>query len=68
MVRMIGRLEPVCLDETVEDHQANLEEHLEREVIYTNHLEAQAVLVTVTTADDTDTVSTLCSRKRKQKE
>jgi hypothetical protein len=65
---MIGRLEPVCLNETAEDRQTNLEEHLEREAIYANHLEVQAVLVTVTTADDTPTVSTLCSRQRKQKE
>ena len=48
MVRMIGRLEPVCLGETVEERMASLEEQLEREVIYTNHLQAQAALVTVT--------------------
>ena len=48
MVRMLGRLEPVCLGETVEERMASLEEKLEREAIYTNHLEAQAVLVTVT--------------------
>jgi hypothetical protein len=48
MVRMLGRLEPVCLDETVEERMASLEEQLEREAIYTNHLQVQAALVTVT--------------------
>jgi hypothetical protein len=30
VVRMLGRLEPVCLSETVEEHMASLEEQLER--------------------------------------
>ena len=48
MVRMVGRLEPVCLGETVEERMVSLEDHLEREVIYTNHVEAQSALVVVT--------------------
>jgi hypothetical protein len=48
MVRMLIRLEPVCLGETVEERMASLKEQLEREVIYTNHLQAQAALVTDT--------------------
>ena len=39
MVRILGRLEPVCLGETVEERMTTLEEQLEREVIYTNNLE-----------------------------
>jgi hypothetical protein len=50
MVRMLGRLEPVCLSETVEERMASLEEQLERKAIYTNHLQAQAALVAATAA------------------
>ena len=50
MVRMLGRLEPVCLGETVEERMVSLEEQLERESIYTNHLQAQAALVAATAA------------------
>jgi hypothetical protein len=48
---MLGRLEPVCLGETVEERMAlSLEEQLERKAIYTNHLQAQAALVAATAA------------------
>ena len=49
-MRMLGRLEPVCLGETVEERMVSLEDHLERETIYTNHVEAQSVLVVATAA------------------
>ncbi len=35
LVRILDRLEPVCLGETVEERMASLEDHLERETIYT---------------------------------
>jgi hypothetical protein len=50
MGQMLGRLESVYLDETVEERVATVEEQLERETIYGNHLESQAVLVAATTA------------------
>ena len=50
MVRMLGRLEPVCLGETVEERMVSLEEQLEREAIYTNHLKAQAAFKAATAA------------------
>jgi hypothetical protein len=50
VVRMLGRLEPVCLSETVEEHMASLEEQLEWEAIYAKYIEAQAALVAATAA------------------
>ena len=48
MTRMLGRLDPVFLGETVEERVASVEYQIEREAIYTNHLEAQAALVSTT--------------------
>jgi len=45
MVRMLGRLEPVCIGETVDERQESLEEYNERVSIYATHVEAQAALV-----------------------
>lgn len=47
---MMGRLEPVCLGETVLERVASLEEQHERKTIYTNHLETQSALMVTTTA------------------
>jgi hypothetical protein len=60
MTRILVRLESVCLGETVLNRVTNLEEQHERKSIYTDHLEKQTVLVTVTvdvvdTVDATDT-------------
>lgn len=48
--QMLDRLEPVCLGETVEDRVATVEEQLERETIYSIHLEVQTALVAATPA------------------
>jgi hypothetical protein len=37
MVRMLGFLEPVCIDEVVDEREVSLEEWNEREAIYVNH-------------------------------
>jgi hypothetical protein len=50
MTKMLGRLEPICQGEQVMELVASLEEHTERQAIYTNHIEAQAALVAATAA------------------
>jgi hypothetical protein len=50
MGQILDRLESVCLDETVEERVATVDEQLESETIYGNHLEAQSALVAATTA------------------
>ncbi len=47
----VGRLESVYIGETFEERMTSLEEQLEREEIYMNHLQEKVVLVTVIGSD-----------------
>jgi hypothetical protein len=53
MTRMLGRLDPICQGEQVMELVASLEEHTERQAIYTNHIEVEAALVAATAAGST---------------
>jgi len=60
MTDMLGRLEPVSLEECVEERVASIEEQDERETIYQKHLDAQDDL-TVTTAAVTTTAAAVAA-------